>query len=68
MNVTFANTYDIAPEVLKENGFKLYKVGVSHSNGDTHEMVLHARSEYEVASFMRNHWGWDTQYTADLIG
>lgn len=65
MNVTTANTYDIAPAILTAQGFKPHKVIVERANGKTHEMILQARDEYEVASFMRNHWGWDSQYKVE---
>ena len=57
MNITTANTYDIAQAVLKEHGFEPHKVIVNRGNGYTHEMILQARDESEVGSFMRNHWG-----------
>lgn len=66
MNVTTANTYDIAPEILLQQGFEQYKVTVHQVNGDR-EMTLYARSEYEVDGFMRNHWGWDTHYTVSKL-
>lgn len=65
MNITTANTYDIAPEVLIAKGFKPHNITVHRANGATHEMILHARDEFEVIGFMRNHWGWDTQYTVE---
>lgn len=67
MNITTANTYDIAPAVLKEHGFEPHKVIVNRGNGYTHEMILQARDESEVGSFMRNHWGWDTHYTVEKV-